>query len=78
MKYCDKVLIQSATAFLLQSATTCYYKVRQLVITMCDSLSQDLINLNNLNSFKRFYKLSLLEQQSLFYMIFIHILVVFH
>jgi len=27
-----------------------------------NSLSQDLINLNNLNSFKRLYKLSLLEQ----------------
>ena len=29
-----------------------------------NGLSQDLINLNNLNSFKRLYKLSLLEQQS--------------
>ena len=34
-----------------------------------NSLSQDLINLNNRNSFKRLYKLSLLEQYSLLYTI---------
>ena len=31
----DNVLLQSVRAFLLQSATTCYYKVRQLFIIKC-------------------------------------------